>query len=935
MPDSVVRNDYGEVVFLGTPASAISTRSRAFGSPSETAQQVANQFLRDNLADLNLAEILLGHEDASRSFGDGNPTSLVTFAAEKDVAGTKVIVYRQMALGLDVFAAQVGVQIDGRTMNVAALQSSAHAQITIRNPQARHDGEGEQVGKEQIESYLGFALPGLADGICPRQVVYRYEPDAREDDHAHEDAGCLRPGGANIPHLSAPTIEGLEKGQHFICDEVLFRAAHVEGEAPVNWRMLVEPTSGDVLYLRALVACVTGLVFDKDPQTQGGATVTGASSNAELNPFRRSVTLPGLTPSTPQRLKGEFVEIVDLSAPAIAPPTIPGQLSAFDYDVRTDDFSAVNAYYNCDRLFRTMQDFGFDVANYFDGTSFPVPVDHRGKNGQLNADAPGTPAGTGLDMMRFGLILPPNEVGIATSNRVVWHEFGHALLWDHVASPNFGFAHSAGDALAAILNDPGTLEPDRYDTFPWIQQGASLDRRHDRAIGDGWAWFGPNYNTQYNGEQILSTTLFRFYRAIGGDADVLPTQLRASQVSAFLIFKAIGLLTSTTPFPEIFVQSLQTADLTTPDFKGVPGGALHKVVRWAFEKQGLFQAGAAPGQDDPVDSEGDPPEVDVYIDDGRDGEYEYLRNHWSCRDMWVRRRADGGTAHQHPVVGEANYMYVRVKNRGTQAASEVSVDAYHCVPGTGLAFPDDCTPMTTPTLFAPDPIPPGGSVIVGPFTFTPPEFGHECLLAIVSASGDPGNDLTIAGTIAEHRFVPFDNNIGQRNVSPVLPERDWLVRWFGEHVLVVRNPFREVKLAEIEILLPKFMRKLGWRMHVRSAGGSMFELGPRERREIVLEIEPGGDLTPGQVEQAIASGDGEIVLSTLLDGELSGGMTYPLSMDVERDDPPAPLPSHDEEVADDSMIIEHPTLEQIRHIIEGRDVSRLIVEFDRPASLSS
>src|SRR5262249_46453957 len=29
-----------------------------------------------------------------------------------------------------------------------------------------------------------------------------------------------------------------------------------------------------------------------------------------------------------------------------------------------------------------------------------------------------------------------------------------AFLWDHVDSPNFGFSHSAGDSLPAILNDP-------------------------------------------------------------------------------------------------------------------------------------------------------------------------------------------------------------------------------------------------------------------------------------------------------------------------------------------------------------------------------------------------------------------------------------------------------------------------------------------------
>ena len=111
-----------------------------------------------------------------------------------------------------------------------------------------------------------------------------------------------------------------------------------------------------------------------------------------------------------------------------------------------------------------------------------------------------------------------------------------------------------------------------------------------------------------------------------------------------------------------------------------PGGALHKVVRWAFEQQGLFQPAARPGQGNTVNQVGNPPPVDVFIDDGRNGGYQYQANHWSCQDMWVRRAPDGGLTHEEPVVGTTNYMYVRVQNRGTDTAQNVRVDAYHTQP---------------------------------------------------------------------------------------------------------------------------------------------------------------------------------------------------------------------------------------------------------------
>jgi hypothetical protein len=75
----------------------------------------------------------------------------------------------------------------------------------------------------------------------------------------------------------------------------------------------------------------------------------------------------------------------------------------------------------------------------------------------------------------------------------VLHEFCHELLWENVGSPNFGFAHSAGDSLAAILLDPGSLAPDRFLTFPFIS--ILNARRHDRDVTAGWAWGG--YQPRY------------------------------------------------------------------------------------------------------------------------------------------------------------------------------------------------------------------------------------------------------------------------------------------------------------------------------------------------------------------------------------------------------------------------------------------------------
>ena len=73
--------------------------------------------------------------------------------------------------------------------------------------------------------------------------------------------------------------------------------------------------------------------------------------------------------------------------------------------------------------------------------------------------------------------------------RVAMHElFGHGVLFNHVGSRNLGFSHSAGDSFAAILNDPGSRAPDRYQTFPWMF--AVAPRRHNRAVAAGFGWSG-------------------------------------------------------------------------------------------------------------------------------------------------------------------------------------------------------------------------------------------------------------------------------------------------------------------------------------------------------------------------------------------------------------------------------------------------------------
>jgi zinc metalloprotease ZmpB len=215
----------------------------------------------------------------------------------------------------------------------------------------------------------------------------------------------------------------------------------------------------------------------------------------------------------------------------------------------------------------------------------------------------------------------------------------------------------------------------------------------------------------------------------------------------------------------VYATAMMDADESTASFEGHPGGAWHKVIRWSFEQQGLYQPAGAPT---PVSRPGAAPDVDVFIDDGRAGGYApYLPDFANTADVWNRRLPDGGTAHEDPLAGFPGYVYVRVGNRGTQDATDVAVHLFRSDPTTGLNWPAAWTPADTATLSAPAPVPSGGTTVVGPFSWKPPAAGVNCLLASASATGDASNADTVNGPLPNWRLVPFDNNIAQRNVTAV------------------------------------------------------------------------------------------------------------------------------------------------------------------------
>lgn len=595
--------------------------------------------------------------------------------------------------------------------------------------------------------------------------------------------------------------------------------------------------------------------FDRDPASSGAAKTMvkrRPTRNVHvLNPFLQPIAsrLP------PKKLPSDlFIDLIDqvdpprvtvqgthLAQNSFDAATVPQRVPTQDLALRSDDQAAVHAYLRGRELMDRLEGSGLTPETYFRFAKLPLVMRHhaamaRGNpdghsvNAQVQPLSPGQAFTDPFDRasrpqleVRFGAAnlahrevgsafhgrRRPQYMGLAADRRWSWHEFGHVLSWAATGDLEFPFAHSAGDALAAILNDPdselvhdGTNPAKRGEfaaglTFPWVP----IKRRHDRDASLGWCWCGRRNTrrlsplppgarvfTGYFAEQLLSTTLFRVYRALGGDSMDAAPRHKAADYTAFLIMRATQLLGPATCVAAQqathFFNALVQADIATSAWHypiqrpaSAPGavrigGMAHKVIRWAFEQQGLF-ADETPGE--VVEGIGRPPEVDVHVSgDGAatDGGYGPHALDWTDvpgapTPGW--HASPQGLAVQPGPAG--NVLSFTVRNRGSLPAADVQASVWvaPAVAGAALLAWEFLTPTQPPMV---GDIAPGKSMtfIFAASLNNAPLNGAYFVLASASCRDDRSNldplaALPCAGTppseprqVAE--LVAGDNNIG-------------------------------------------------------------------------------------------------------------------------------------------------------------------------------
>src|SRR4029077_16662474 len=129
------------------------------------------------------------------------------------------------------------------------------------------------------------------DIVSDRLVVYPYD-SAMRPPNERPTAPEARDTHLAFP-FKLPPPPKLEDGTFRIARELIFRIL-TPPRGVVTWLALVDAQTNDLLYLRPFRSHVAGMVFVREPLTAGGPAGP-ASTSTTLNPFRTTVTLPGLT----------------------------------------------------------------------------------------------------------------------------------------------------------------------------------------------------------------------------------------------------------------------------------------------------------------------------------------------------------------------------------------------------------------------------------------------------------------------------------------------------------------------------------------------------------------------------------------------------------------------------------------------------------------
>jgi hypothetical protein len=829
------------------------------GKLGVAAETIGRQFLEDNLDHLRFDSVILKNLEKVQV---------------KDASGFQSVQFMQHFQDVPVYGALVVVNVGRARGNILSCYNNYDYDIPEHFPNSPKISVKQ--AQEAVKKHL-HRLEKEISGIKSEDVqitgnklfIYRH--------HQLSGAGELvgaegkRPVPAIDQILMKIPTKVPKEGKLYLVWQIFVQGSHTPLQ---SLELLVDAQTADILLVQNLCSYAQGLgrVFVPDPVTSSGSanlvtttpgttTVQGTiTPTSTFNPLRQEVDLLGLDPADANgkySLVGEYCVIKDWHTPTHAEPKEAAdpidQKPHFFYDTDNRDFLAVMAYYWIDTVRRFIKN-DLNVSqtglNALDRIEIdPQGVDQDDPNGYDNSET--VPIGSGKSRIRYGEGGAPD----ASDAAVLLHEYGHAIHSAQGFTGDMALREGFSDLLARVFLDRfNSNQVLREEVFPWDNNPSasyhwSYKRRMD--LTESYANTTP-YTPGYFWGNIWATTFWQIYLALGG-ASVYPDKRRwAGNLALKLILEAnIGYATISTAYTADFAshqrmaEALEMVSHALNNWQQIPDGLFHKVIRDRCINRGLFS----------------PLDVDVYIDDGRAGGYEYLEWFWETPDIVVRRlQTDTPTqGYEEPIVNAPNYLWVKVKRKGSGDPGNVQVKVFSCTPGTGLIWPTHWTAASPASLPATT-LATAQEEWVGPFEFTPTELAHSCVLAIAEADNDPANTENLIGSVPHWMLVPFDNNIAQRNLKPQKGE--------GKHALKFRlinsTGLSATAALAVEHDLPK-----GWRLEFDVPSLREIPLAPYGERWVTARV-----VVPPGLGFRSRTDHARVRVLSVLNGMPDGGMTF-------------------------------------------------------------
>ena len=255
-----------------------------------------------------------------------------------------------------------------------------------------------------------------------------------------------------------------------------------------------EISSGELSLVGKAELMAEAQAFPIDPASQRDATEPlhkrrPTRREDVLDAYRVPEPTPTVLDYAPDGYEDDMVVVCPgfVFADNAAGPGTVKTVPAGDAPVRSNDASAIMAYWNVEQFFDRMRAYGIDPKIISGSPRFhsrftiaPESVQVREKMARPsthrvrvkgfpdNFEGPIPPGDEPTIEMHLALAdlstrarkpwdganrSPAEPLGIAADARWIWHEIGHVLLTTSVGELQFRFAHSPGDALAAIVSD--------------------------------------------------------------------------------------------------------------------------------------------------------------------------------------------------------------------------------------------------------------------------------------------------------------------------------------------------------------------------------------------------------------------------------------------------------------------------------------------------